>query len=231
MTPSMAATGRARRSGAARDKPGLIRLTNGLEQHDAGRDRDIQALDRPLHRDTDQLVAGLPGQAPEAPTLGTEHNRHRRAQIGLEQRSLATFVGADQPDAGIPQPAETPRQVRHGNQRHTLGSAGTRLQRSIGQAGRARFRYDDGIGAGRIRGTQTGTEIARVLDLAEQAPPERITPPGHQVLEIAVPVDRIPGDGQMYRFQVVIETGSGARQRLPDAGALGDLGYTGGDDG
>ena len=41
------------------------------------------------------------------------------------------------------------------------------------------------------------------------------------VLEIAVPVARLPGDGVEYRFHVVVETASGARQRLPDAGALG----------
>jgi hypothetical protein len=41
-----------------------------------------------------------------------------------------------------------------------------------------------------------------------------------QVIEIAVPVARLPGDGEEFRFHVVIETASGARQRLPDAGAL-----------
>ena len=41
-----------------------------------------------------------------------------------------------------------------------------------------------------------------------------------QVLEIAVPVARLPGDGDVFRFHVLIETGAGARQRLPDAGAL-----------
>jgi hypothetical protein len=41
-----------------------------------------------------------------------------------------------------------------------------------------------------------------------------------RVVEIAVPVDALPGDGETYRFHVEVETADGVQQRIPDAGAL-----------
>lgn len=41
-----------------------------------------------------------------------------------------------------------------------------------------------------------------------------------QVVELAVPVAELPGDGQAFRFHVEVETASGPCQRVPDAGEL-----------
>jgi alpha-amylase/alpha-mannosidase (GH57 family) len=41
-----------------------------------------------------------------------------------------------------------------------------------------------------------------------------------QVVELAVPVAELPGDGEAFRFHVEIETATGQCQRVPDAGEL-----------
>lgn len=41
-----------------------------------------------------------------------------------------------------------------------------------------------------------------------------------RILEIAVPLAAIPGDGEAFRFAVEVETGEGRRQLLPESGSL-----------
>src|SRR5262245_20991761 len=72
-----------------------------LVEYDPARHRDVQALHRSVHRDGNQEVARILGEAPQAFAFGAEHQAERAFELRLVDQLRGLVVGAHHPDAAI----------------------------------------------------------------------------------------------------------------------------------
>ena len=71
------------------------------EQTNTGGDRNVERFNRSQKWNTDQAIAQLAGEPPQARALGAEHPRDRPGEICVEQAFLAGRVRTKDPHAAL----------------------------------------------------------------------------------------------------------------------------------
>ena len=144
-----------------------LSLAHGLEQADAGGNGDVQALDLARHRDLDQAIAVLAGQAAQAIGLATQHQGNVALQVQLVQRRSGFAGQAVDPHALLLQVLQATRQVGHRHHRDQIGGTGRSLAHGRVHRGRLVLGDDHGSGACGSRRAQASAKVVRVLHFVQ----------------------------------------------------------------
>src|SRR5260221_12888630 len=95
----------SRRNGLLMALPSLEPLAPRLVQAHAARDGHVEALHRAHHGNGGQPIAGLLGEAAQAPAFGPPPGAQPRLALGLVERLARLVVGAHQPAVPVLQVA------------------------------------------------------------------------------------------------------------------------------
>ena len=115
-----------------------------------------------MHRNADQLVAGLARELAHALALGAQNERHRAGQVHVVNRLFSVVAGAYAPDVALLQLVQRARQVRHHEIRHGFGRAAGDLGDRGVDAGGMVLGRDHGLRASAVGHPQAGAQIVRV---------------------------------------------------------------------
>ena len=138
-------------------------LAPRLEQADAARDRDIEAVDAAVHGDTRELIAGLAREPAQAIALCPQHPGQRHFLVNVMHRPGGLACGAHHPHACVLHLAQCAREIGDGDVGHGISRPAGHLDRGGIEPHRAVPGRDHRMGASGVRDTQTGTEVVRIL--------------------------------------------------------------------